>query len=443
MAKRNGVKTANPSEIEADARRLEAAALSKKKALASLADVQATERELNDEQEPEIQEPELPPAELRARSKIEQVLEEINGDGGFTVYFLPRNGEESQIGKYDINDWPERMETIAREKGGGTFKVVFRSGEGHFVGQVTRTFDASAYGNGRTESGDSLKFLEIMQSREDNHRKEIEGLRLENQRMMLDFQKMMLEMVKSQNNSPLKTADEILAVGKLFKDDRPQSPMDGMKQFVEMLAMFREVSREPSIESDPWSLIIDKASRILSPILEAGVKKLAMPPLPRPATSPALAAPTATQAALPAPALLNEGGARPAVTPGPRDSRVEVVGVSPAGNPPASQDSPVMKQMATYAASLKTAILQGNKPEAVAAFVINSIEDAELEGFKKMVEDPGIVGALLAADASLVEHQGWLAEFFNILKEGLNEDGDDQVPAPMLPPEVSQSAPTA
>jgi hypothetical protein len=402
MPKKNGAVT-SPSEMEAQAKRLEEAAKRKKAALAQVAEANAIESEMTaDTQEEEIQSPK----ELRTLSKIEQVLSEINGDGSFTVFHLAAN-TESQVGKYDIEEWPNRMELIAKEKGGGDFKVVFRDGEGHYMGQVTRTFDRTAYGGGKSESssgGDAtMRFMEMMQARDEVHRREMDAMRLENQRMMLEQQKMMIEMVKSQNQPFVKSANEIAVIGEMFSKKSPDV-LGLIREGLGLLREWREDVNEPA-PSDPLTMMIDKVFKVLTPVLQAGVAKLAVPPAPVAAPSPALPAP---------------------VTPTPA---AQVVPSSP---PAAASAAPAVYSNAhikDYAAKLKASILSGAKADAIALFVLDNMEDADVPGLKAFADDPGIVGQFLEADKELVQHQAWLAQFFQVLREELQED-QNAVPEP-------------
>lgn len=235
-------------------------------------------------------------------------------------------------------------------------------------------------------------------------------MRAESQRMMLENQRMMLEMVKSQNQPFVKSANEIAVIGEMFSKKSPDV-LGLIREGLTLIREWREDS-EP-VPADPLTMMIDKVFKVVAPMLQAGVAKLAVPnaAMER-APSPALPAPVPVAAGNPA-----------------------AVNSLPSANPPATPvASPVPDAaIVNYAAQLKAAILAGSKADATALFVLDSLEENDLPTFGKFVFDPGIVGRFLEADRTLIEHQAWIAQFFQVLKEELTE-------APSATPESSTVA---
>ena len=78
--------------------------------------------------------------------KLEEVLSSLNQDGGsFFVYQIKDNGQEPQIGRYPLSDWPDRLENIARKKGGGSFRVRFMTSRGKQATVRVFSFDEDTY----------------------------------------------------------------------------------------------------------------------------------------------------------------------------------------------------------------------------------------------------------------------------------------------------------
>jgi hypothetical protein len=398
----------NPTTITADADRLEKAAEKKKRALTALAEAEAMERELgmspsDPEQNDNGQGEMIPEANL---SKLERVLAELNGTGSFEVFFLS-NGEEAKLGKFDIEDWPQRMETLARQKGGGTFKIVFREDNGHYAGSTTRTFDSDAYGSGRRSGSDEggmlTRFMEIMEKRDGEHRREMDAARQENTKLMLQNQANMMEMIKSmgQGSGIARSAQDIAVLAEVLnKGNKPAASfMSEAKDMISMLQMLKEEASEPT---SPWFGVVDKGFKMLMPILEAGVRKMYAA---EPVNVNAPVRHSGTVAT----------GAR-ATLPAPVPAQAEA---------PASVSAD--PHMAAFAANLKGAITQGAEPHAVARFIVDSLPEPEGDEdaspaekqLLSAVSDPGIVGKLIEADAALAPHIQWLAIFVNEIKECL------------------------
>lgn len=140
-------KKENLSMKEAEIKRVEELNKREKKALEERAELIRRTKELEEAENGEEPEPtpEAPEGQGYAMSdRLAEVISQIQDDGKFQVFRII-NGREQRVGNYSISDFPARLEEIAYECGGGTFKVVFRNGAGQYVQQDTQTFDPLFY----------------------------------------------------------------------------------------------------------------------------------------------------------------------------------------------------------------------------------------------------------------------------------------------------------
>lgn len=397
MAKRNGN---NLTEDEARTARLEKLAARKKKALDALAEVKDMERELGVavEEEEEIVPPEgiVPEADL---SRLEKIVTELEGEGSFEVFYQD-NGSEAKVGKYDIRDWPNRMEQIAKKKGGGDFKVVFRNSSGHYAGQTTRTYDPDAYGGKRGGSdggADMGRFLEILERKEESHQRAMESLRLE-------MTKMQMEMIKAMSGGGvMRNAQDIALIAKLFKEDtKKEDTFEQVRKFTDLLTYLKE---GPAAEPVPFLQdAITKGLSLLKPIVEAGARRLNAPApgAGTPGTIPAL--PATASAGMPGPVAAAQSSV------------------------PASAD-PVLT---AYAQRLSMAIVQGLTPNSVATLIFENIEEKDVDGLRMVAGDMEIEKKLSSISPTIRQNPSWIADFFQAIRENfsqMDEIGSLDVPA--------------
>src|SRR3972149_5633111 len=147
MAKRNGTDSemrggdslvATAQREKAAAKLLKEAAKEKSEALRDIEEANAREDLLAGAQGEQGLSPE--PIPERDLSRLERAIAEVGSEGSFEVYHIV-GGAEAKLGQFDISDWPQRMEILARTKGGGDFKIVFRHANGHYGATTTRSFD--------------------------------------------------------------------------------------------------------------------------------------------------------------------------------------------------------------------------------------------------------------------------------------------------------------
>lgn len=344
--------------------------------------------------------PEPQPHPTPAESKLEQILKGLNGDGKFEVYKRV-GGSRMKCGVFPLSDWPDIMDSIAREHGGGDFQVLFKDPKGNYAGSDTQTYDPKTYGKPERQNGDSAfmaQMLQMMQAREERYLTQIEQLRADQTRMMLEF-------LKSRDDKPKeRTVEEVVALMKASKDlsGEKDSPLESVKGILEVVAMLNNhgVGEPPS----PINLAIDKAFQVLGPLLGAWVAKQAgngagSTPVPVQPPRPALPAPR-TQG----------GPAAPLPAP-----------------PPAPAPAPVDPRLATYAKSLLNALQAGQEPSNVADAILSMVPDEGLDDLKAMVDDPGFVGMMIQTEAALVPHQAWLVSLCNEIRSRIVEEPE---PAP-------------
>lgn len=386
----------SPAKMEAQAERLSQAARKKKQALKELAETQDMEQELMGSDSPEADvSPDQAP--MPGGSRIEQIVAELQGEGTFEVFHIGRNGQPALCGKFPVTDWPDRLETIAQRKGGGTFKVTFRNPQGYYAGQFTQTFDSDTYGEHRPQGGsgdpDTMsRFLEMMERKDAEHRREMSEMRLE----MMRLQTEMVKSLTSQGqNGMFKTAQDLKVLSEVLgggqKDKR--SLAGEVKEYVEMLNMLKD--SEAVTESDPLSSAIEKAFKYLGPLLQAGAQRLAggasVQGVPLGTAGPALPAPASP--------------------------------VSPpqSAAPACSEDAAIVG----YAAHLKTSAATGADAVHCARYILSCVEDPkQYDDLKALVNRPGIVDSLMRADAGLVPYKGWVESFIRTMQENIKENDE-------------------
>jgi len=420
MARRvkNGNGEVNVAEESAQADRIAEMAEKKKSALELLAEANAMARDLGVESEetpdrcedtepypaPVAQIQEEPPAEPTEAEKLESIIDELSKDEGRFEIFRVVSGQDRKVGSYPISDWPERLDTVAESFGGGEFRVKFKRATGLYAKQITRFYEAKeggAVANREAPKEDnSFRFFEMMERRDAEHRKEMMML----QEKMLMMQMKTLEMSRGDGGF-VKTAQDLKAMQEMMQPKEPKSAMDNMREVFEIIALLKnggEVIEPPS----PLQSAIDKAFRLLQPLLEAGVAKMAVGSAS--ARQPAQA--------LPAPAS-------------PPSVGVAVSPATPASsNPSQEAGNQVIGQ---HAQALLQAITNGMTPDAVAAFILCNLKtDEEFTSIEKFANDPAMTGHLIQAEPGLAAHQGWVAQMMLALKDQLAEDDTQEEEKP-------------
>jgi hypothetical protein len=364
---------------------------------------------------------EVPPTPQPAEaplSNFESALADLNNRGRFEVYKLSMTGKRVKVGNYGLDEYPERMDSIAQEHGGGSFRILLKDERGQYVCSTTEDYDTKSYGGNKpvTEAAGATsvdRLMERMDAREADHRRDLESMRLENQKLML----MMVEKMSAPRQET-SLIDAIKLVKELQGDQR--SPMDS---FREVLELANSVKEETSLAEPEHPLVaaIDKVMKVASPLLTAWVSKVAAPP-------PASGARTAVAKALPA--STGKPEAALAVTPSVPGEIPAVAEGAPTPEPEVVVD-PRLKQ---YAESLFQQVSAGNGFEVVGDTIINLTPDDALDELYTMATHPGFVGQILAAEPRLIPHQAWLANLTTYIKKEMDEAQaeNDAAPEPVV-----------
>lgn len=431
-AKKNGSST--PTQVKAEAKALREAALDKQKAAEALAAANLAVRDAEldeDDEAPDLTEFVIPAAEP---SKLESILAEIGSEGTFQVFFQQPNGEDLKLGQYDIQDYPQKLEILARRKGGGTFKVVFRNSSGHYKASTTRTYDPDTYGGAKPEvvaptaGMDTTAMLTLMM---DMNRQAAER----SDKMMMHFMEMQSK--NSASAQPfgglsLKDLKEVLG------GESKKSFAEEARVMIETLALLRD---DGGLEPEnPWVSALSRGMVMLQPFLEAGAKRLANPnALP---AAPGLAEPGvvghppgAQGSGTPLLAQSQTPGVDPSIDPG---ETVAPVSVLPPAPIPAEVEA---STYGGYGTMLLAAANAQSEPGASARFVLdNCAMQLEAENLRIVATDPHVVARVIQHTPQIKPHTEWLTEFFNEIRAGINElmqSFNPPPPPPVVAPVVA------
>lgn len=365
------------------------------------------------------------------RDNLAAILGQLTEQGGKFEVFKVVNGEDMKLGMFPISDWEEgaRLDRIAKEHGGGEFRVKFKWSNGLYAKQVTRLYDPKAYradspsGSGPLDPlAATAPFLTMLERREEAHRKELSELRAGMMAMQQTFMTAQLQMIQAQaagggNGQLIKSVQDLALFKELMGKEEKKSPMQDIKEVLEMVSMLKE---SPIAEPQtPLMAALDKAFLILKPLVEVGAAKLAQVPAmtPQPRVNQAAQVPPPTPAPLGLPA-------------------------------PASAVPQIDPQLKQYAGTLLAACEQGQDPANIAAFIVNSAGEEDIKALGETIKDPGLMGKFLEAEPKLIsaERQRWLAEMLGHIKqlveEALTPEAEPQtLIAAQVEPQVTEPAP--
>jgi hypothetical protein len=223
-------KVANALETDAEAKRLGAAAERKRKALEQMAENQQLEAELLESGAAADMTPEdMAPSPESPR--LVAILSE-SADGSFCVHKIDR-GVASKVGQFPITEWPDAMDNVAREAGGGTFRITFRRPDGTTAGQQTQTFDPKFYRARNDAPAGMDPMMALM----------IESMK-ESKRDILEMMKMFMS--GGQQGGLIKTASDLSAILPLFipKQEKSVDPQTLMEMLKTGIELGREVKGE-------------------------------------------------------------------------------------------------------------------------------------------------------------------------------------------------------
>ena len=202
---------------EAELKKVEDLNRRKKKALEDQAELLRQEREIQDATNVDI---DGPGDEGRGTEIVSEqfadVISSLEEDGKFWVYRIDEKGRSSQCGTWPVADWPARMEEIAHEAGGGTFKVQFKRANGQQVRQTTVTFDPKFYGKKEEGKSADAGLFNVLAEMQKNTAAVLESGR----RDMMD---MMKTIVTVMGNKSGPNYSEIAALGEIFADKGDKS----------------------------------------------------------------------------------------------------------------------------------------------------------------------------------------------------------------------------
>jgi hypothetical protein len=341
-------------------------------------------------------------------SRIEQVVDEMRGQGKFEVYKLI-GSNKSKVGVYALEEWPDLMDSIAQENGGGTFRIVFKDERGLYVASDTQTFDTKSYGKPHSNEDSGLgKLLERMEQREEKMATQMEQMRAENMRLLLSI-------VEKSNSAPARSTSELVELMKFMRENQPEarSPIDSIKEILELAAVVKEEAGATEPEH-PLVAAIDKVFKTIQPFIGAWAQKVAQTPAATPARALLPSNPASTGALV----------ASEAHAPMIPNQPVAVGG--PAESPAPAAPAPVDARLLQYAQSLLAQAELDASFEAVGDSILNLTPDANLDSLAEMVNDPAFVGLLIAAEPKLVKHQRWLVELSRYISNELTEPAGEE-----------------
>ena len=355
---------------------------------------------------PSIDTPPAPPPILPEISRLDNILAQITDEGKFEVH-RQVGGSSMKVGVFPIAEYPDRLETIAAEYKGGTFKITFKNPGGQIKGQDTQTFDAKAYGSERTdparESEDRSshimeRMMERLEAREIEQRREMAEVRLESQRMMLEMMK--LASGNQNQNQGLGVIDAI----KLGKEmaGSASDPVESMSRLMEAMALMKDGVGKSEPQS-PIVFAIEKALEMVSPIVAVWAQKAsasprANPPVPAPGAE-------APRRELPPPAARVTPPAQ-AASPAPLPAQ-----------PLPSSPLPIDPKVKEYADQLLAAAKTGMRPSLLSQLIVDSLPEEGFQAFEEMLDDEQTITNLLNAEPQLTPYAGWLSTLMVELRD--------------------------
>ena len=379
---------------------------------------------------PSIDTPPAPPAALPEVSRLDNILAQVTDEGKFEVH-RQVGGSSMKVGVFPISEYPDRLETIASEYKGGTFKVTFKDRGGRIRGQDTQTFDAKAYGSDRSEPARESedrsshimeRMMERLEAREIEQRREMAEVRLESQRMMLE----MMKLASGNRDQGMSVLDAI-KVGKEMAGSA-SDPVESMSRLMEAMALMKDGVGKTEPQS-PIVFAIEKALEVVSPILAVWAQKASASPLANPRVpAPGAEAP---RRVLPPPAARVTPPAQ-AASPAPEPSIP-----TPAPTP----DKPIDPQIQEYAVQLLTAAKTGMRPSLLAQLIVDGVPEEGADAFENMLDDEQTIPNLLRAEPQLVPYAGWLSSLMvelrdyydSVTAEDPADAAPDAAPAPLSP----------
>lgn len=277
-------KKINTVLAEAEIAKAEELQARKKKLLKEQAETLRQERALAEAEDPgETEETEDRPGPGEAVSEdLLSVIEDLQDDSRFFVYKVQENGETSKLGSYSVSEWPERMEKVAKKAGGGNFKILFKDGHGRTVKQTTQTFDTDFYKQEDEEKKAGSDLMTLLMSQAQEARREAAEARRESAETMRTLITAM--MAPKAETGLFKSAQDVAAIGALFKGNDKTDPMETLRMGIE-LGMKMSEGKEPASTLDKvLETMAPAALQLMSRIQPKGA------PAARPAASPAPAA---------------------------------------------------------------------------------------------------------------------------------------------------------
>lgn len=417
----------NPSDIEARADRLEAAMKREEKALKKLAELRARREEMGMEPPAVTDSPDFdngfPPEgpQIPEATRLERILAELGTEGSFEV--LRKDGMDwTSVGIYELSEYPEKLQEIAKECGGGKFQIKFKNEGGQWAGQVTRSFDSKFFAKSSAPAApatdSTVVLLEMqklmMQAQESNKR---------------DLMELMKTMVAANNrpNPLLQSASDVAAMQQAFGGGKssvdPLAMTSAILKAAQELKDMTEGKLPVEDDADGQKPGGDFFKLVMDGILKAVAGKAALP-------TPVTASPS-VPTVLPMPS-----GQAPTALP----AAAPVLPAGPTPAAPSEEVHPLLRfkthpLVALYAPVLVDFAQKNTDPLLVSEVVMERIP----EGFDAIVLDivgrPDFFEVLCQYDPRLRPHQVWCSQVVSALKESLGgSQGEagaevEQVPA--------------
>lgn len=368
---------------------------------------------------PSIDTPPAPPAALPEISRLDNILAQITDEGKFEVH-RQVGGSSMKVGVFPIAEYPDRLETIATEYKGGTFKVTFKNPGGQIKGQDTQTFDAKAYGSDRSEPAAAAedrsshmmeRMMERLETREIEQRREMAEIRMESQRMMLE----MMKLASGNRDQGMSVLDAI-KVGKEMAGSA-SDPVESMSRLMEAMALMKDGVGRTEPQS-PIVFAIEKALEMVSPIVAVWAQKAsasprANPPVPAPGAE-------APRRVLPPPAAR--------VTP-----PAQAVSPAPALTPTPVPEQPSDPQIKEYATQLLVAAKADMRPSLLAQLIVDGVPDEGSDAFEQMLDDEQTITNIIHAEPQLTPYAGWLGSLMVELRDYYDSvTAEDSADAPPI-----------
>lgn len=401
--KRVPVETLTDAELKAQ--RLQELADAESAAVAQLARTRQQKRELGLEGAPDDGEEAELPASI-GDPRIQQLVDELDDGSKFWVYRETGN-KRLQVGGFPISEWPDKMESIAHECGGGDFLVAFREADGQLAAKRVLSFDPQFYKKQNAEAQAPTADSGLASVLAKMHEMQMQ----QNQAMQaqtMEFMKMLLAMNKP--TSFIGGMGDLEAARKLFSNGEKSG---GIKETLEMFKLFRDLQEDMSGGGAPGE----------SGLMRLGTKLIET--LGAPIAAQMTAALNAAQQPPKRAALPHAGKDPDTLTP-----------QAPTASP--EKENPMLTQLKPYLPFLVEAAMTKVDPAAYAAQLMEMLPERYDDELLALVSRVDIVDFLATFEPRVKENASW---FWN-LAQAVKDEFEDE-PEAAGAPRVAVSIPQA